>query len=604
MLIQANNPDKAKQFNENFTIWTYQYLENLLLNNQYIQSFDLIICDEIHYFLTDSIFNSNTQLSYDFIFHHQNNILKLLLTATPHGIMDYITKIGMKPLKQKENNPSEITIDGNVYIEISELDLPTLKRKGVHGNGKISMTINNKSKKIVIDGNIYNLIDKNKELTQENLKSFSPISATIKGTASLPDNKILINDESLMNNNTDKFEVNEHSYYYHHENINNYTRSKNRKINKPKPVTLHTYELYNNYDYLNIKYITQEKEIVEIVQHSKEKNIIFVSSKKHGQDIKEELSGKDIKSIFITSDNKNAESKENVAELVSANTFSEKVLITTSVLDVGVNFLDEEIENIIIAATEPTEFLQMLGRIRVIQEEQEISLFIYSRTAQYFKNLRDEYVCPKIKCIEFLELYPDLEEIFKEKISSNDNIPDEYETFLYKDHWHNNKIAFNTLAAYRYRELYKLYNEIYNGIKQDEDYFIKKQLEWLGLQETFSIQNFYSDEIQKIRIKKLQEAIEEEIEKMDKMDKNNMYKDECEKIMNKFKFIVRTLNEEVLRSNEKLSIKKFNWVCKVYNIPYCIAQRQEKIDGKRRNKYYLIKSDDNIINELKLEINL
>ena len=45
--------------------------------------------------------------------------------------------------------------------------------------------------------------------------------------------------------------------------------------------------------------------------------------------------------------------------------------------------------NIIIEATELVEFIQMLGRIRVIEENQKVSLFIHARTSNYFQHLRD-----------------------------------------------------------------------------------------------------------------------------------------------------------------------------------------------------------------------
>lgn len=523
MAIRTRYPMVTKAYNENFKVWTYQYLEEFLLskkiplNNSYDKYVDLIICDEFHYFLTDSIFNRNTQLSYNFIFH-QDNVLKLLLTATPHGIMDYII---------------------NDIVE-SE------------------------------DKKLYNIIQKTDKLAE------NPI-------------------------------IRKKCY-----NVNRTYKTENwiQRINKmPLPVPMKTqlyvYILNQNYDYLNVKYIIKDEEITEIIKKSKGKTIVFVSSIDNGIKIRKNLKENDIESIFITSENKNTESKEDVEELVHTNTFSKKVLITTSVLDVGVNFLDEEIENIIIGATEPIEFLQMLGRIRVIQEGQEVSLFIYARSKRYFQNLRDRYIGPKIESIEYLELCSDdyLNNIFKNDIR-NYGIPKDYKEFLYIDYCNNDQFALNDLAKYRYRQLYTLYDEIYQELRKDKNAFIKKQLEWLGLQDTFSVENFYFLEMQKPHINQLEKAIKNEINEINNNSLKNIDHENCINMISKFQPLIRAIDNNLLRSNETLSVKKFNNVCKTYNIPYCIAQKQENIDNTKKTYYYLIKSDDNIIEERNLEISL
>lgn len=478
-LIQSKNPSISAEYNKNFTVWTYQYLENLLLKNGNIKEFDLIICDEFHYFLVDSTFNANTQISYDFIFKETYG-LKLFLSATPQGIMDYIKTddILSMPLEGKEN----------------------FKLRG--------------------------------EILRGNKKPY-------------------------------------------------------------------THELPKNYDYLNIKYLSKDEEITEIVKNSKGKTVIFISSKESGEKLKKNLEENNIECIFITAGNKETEAKENVEELVYTNSFSKKVLITTSVLDVGVNLLDTEIENMIIAANEPVEFLQMLGRFRVIQEGQEVSLYIYARDARYFQNLRDKQIEPKIICCEYLENLPDLNRIKELELIPENNLPEGYNDFLYFDIL-NNKTSFNKLAAYRFRQLYDLYNEIYNGLKEDKDFFIKKQLEWLNLNDTFELKNYYSTEIQKNRIQELEEAIKEEVRK----NKDGMFKDDIEKVMLRLKPLVRSIDNNNIKNDEQLSNKKFNRICKIYDIPYCIGQRQEKSGKERRNKYYLTHKNDDIIKAGNLEIPL
>lgn len=476
MKIKSELPQHSAEYFENFEIWSYQYLETLLLMHKNIKKFDVIICDEFHYWITDSMFNFNTQLSYDYIINQCNSI-RVLMSATPTEIRDYIS-----------------------------------------------------------------------------------------------------DDEKMIEKYMRKVEGSKEWTWDRRNNIIAYT-------------------IPSNYEHVTVKYITKNDEIIEVIEKSNGKSIVFVSSKTNGRNIEKSLDTKNIRSTFITADNKYAQAKDDVNELVNTNTFSAKVLITTSVLDVGVNFLDEDIKNIIIVATEPTEFLQMLGRIRVIQDGQEVHLFIHSMGAEYFQKLRDEHIAPKLQAIECLEKYDDdLESVFKDYKKGIYSIPDNYQDFLYVDSLYNDAISVNMLAVSHCKKLYMLYNEIYENMRHDSDYFIKLQLEWLGLQETFSVDNFYSEEIKRDRIKALQEAIECEIHNNIKV----MDFDKCRKMLAKFKPLVRKIDNTWLDNNENLSVKMFNHVCPVYGISYCIAQGKET--KTRTNLYYLLRSDDEMIEKLKLTI--
>lgn len=61
----------------------YMELEKKLSFSEY----DVIICDECHYFISDSIFNSFTFRSYDRIFNNGADKLRIFITATPDPIL-------------------------------------------------------------------------------------------------------------------------------------------------------------------------------------------------------------------------------------------------------------------------------------------------------------------------------------------------------------------------------------------------------------------------------------------------------------------------------------------------------------------------------------
>lgn len=54
--------------------------------NKSLKEYDIIICDECHYFISDSTFNSFTFRSYDHIFSEGADKLKIFITATPEPV--------------------------------------------------------------------------------------------------------------------------------------------------------------------------------------------------------------------------------------------------------------------------------------------------------------------------------------------------------------------------------------------------------------------------------------------------------------------------------------------------------------------------------------
>ncbi len=87
--------------------------------------------------------------------------------------------------------------------------------------------------------------------------------------------------------------------------------------------------------------------------------------------------------------------REQLKQLESKQLFSCKVLISTSILDCGVNIVDDAVQNIVIFEIEKTTFIQMLGRVRV-QSGRKVRLFIKAPTAL---EIRDSvrYACKNIR---------------------------------------------------------------------------------------------------------------------------------------------------------------------------------------------------------------
>jgi Type III restriction enzyme, res subunit len=73
-----------------FEIKTYQAFQKMIERNDImLNSFDYIVCDEAHYFVSDSSFNSKTELAFDFL-EQNKKAIKIFMTATSEGLY-YLT---------------------------------------------------------------------------------------------------------------------------------------------------------------------------------------------------------------------------------------------------------------------------------------------------------------------------------------------------------------------------------------------------------------------------------------------------------------------------------------------------------------------------------
>lgn len=105
---------------------------------------------------------------------------------------------------------------------------------------------------------------------------------------------------------------------------------------------------FDNYEHLD----------QETNANKKDKSLIFVPSKELGESIKEHF-GDD--AVFISSDSKGNDVWN---QLLSEESIPCRVLITTSVLECGVNIHDENLKHVVIPFEDRTMFMQALGRVR------------------------------------------------------------------------------------------------------------------------------------------------------------------------------------------------------------------------------------------------
>lgn len=131
-----------------------------------------------------------------------------------------------------------------------------------------------------------------------------------------------------------------------------------------------------DYDYINPILFTDDTEILEHIKantNSREKYLIFVDTKQRGIQLQKQLG--DNMAEYIDAELKNTTKRDAVQEIVQSESFSKKILIATSFLDVGVNITDHDVKNVVIYSSSKTHFLQCTGRRRK-GGDSSINLFI------------------------------------------------------------------------------------------------------------------------------------------------------------------------------------------------------------------------------------
>lgn len=116
-----------------------------------------------------------------------------------------------------------------------------------------------------------------------------------------------------------------------------------------------------------------------------EKWLIFISSIQRGKALQQRIkkeTGR--KAVFLSSENK---ADKRWKTLSTEERYDEDVLITTKVLDNGVNISDKGVRHIVIPFCDQTEFMQMLGRRRT-DEGERVYLYVEVPTIQKVNTLR------------------------------------------------------------------------------------------------------------------------------------------------------------------------------------------------------------------------
>lgn len=90
-LKQQNIDELEAQLNTTVIPQTYQLIEQVILNGETFEfdQYEFIVCDECHYFIQDSLFNDNSDLSWNAIMKLDSHV-RIFMSATAESFFEYM----------------------------------------------------------------------------------------------------------------------------------------------------------------------------------------------------------------------------------------------------------------------------------------------------------------------------------------------------------------------------------------------------------------------------------------------------------------------------------------------------------------------------------
>lgn len=366
--LRRNKNIKSENLAEIIEVKLYQTIENECKQNPNYKNqeeYDYIIADEAHYFLEDSMFNTYTQLSYNWIMGKRYDAVLIFISATIDRMKDYILKDN-----HIEEIPEEERSKNGAYIMYGDLD--------------------------------------------------------------------------------------------------------SRDIVK-------NYRMEADYSYVKVSLLKKIEEITELVEKDKSKWLIFVDNIEKGKTIEKSLQKKEIDVAFITAESKKDRELLGIVQKVNTiEKYEQRVLIATSVMDNGISIKDFDLRKFIIMAVTQEQFIQMLGRKRMISDTEKLKVYLLLREKEYFRKLFAECKKRQRFISEFEKKYNfkvDNSLLLKKILESNVF----YQCAKNICYMSEGTVKFSDLAIEQCDHLCEYYEKMIKQFEEEGgEAFLRQQLKWLG----------------------------------------------------------------------------------------------------------------------------
>ncbi|MCM1228050.1 MAG: DEAD/DEAH box helicase family protein [Clostridium sp.] len=228
------------------------------------------------------------------------------------------------------------------------------------------------------------------------------------------------------------------------------------------PTLRKIYTLESDYSNIQFHFYKSSKDIEDVLNNASSDNKImyFVKSKEHG----ESLNGKFKNSVFLFSDSTgeklSEEAKKELRKISLEEKFSSDILITTSLLDNGINIKDSNVKTLIIDQSDPVEITQMIGRKRIDRQVNNLQ-----KIDVYIRLLSMKDINFTIHCLN--ETMKEFDKIDRTGVDYLKYITNDSNMNLW--YVNDSKISSNTLHREKLKNLLEYYNYLKEQYEKNKD---------------------------------------------------------------------------------------------------------------------------------------
>lgn len=392
------------------------------------------------------------------------------------------------------------------------------------------------------------------------------------------------------------------------------------------------YKANSEYGYVKPVYFKTLIQLCEQIEKTPEveKWLIFVSSKKKGEDIKNYLQPKNIDSVMITAETKYhkkglgglvPKEYEVYNSIINECKSIVRVTLATAVLDNGVNLKDSALKHLAVLEMNPTTFLQMIGRKRLESPEEQINLYLQSKDTGEIKAYFERSILQYVRFLVELQTvnveadtveWKNDERVFnalrrfQEKYQANGSFRQPFSNYVCKKFstsrkqqndfmggphlcrfFHPNPVTSIRLMYdyYRMLALLESYENTPEELKkvQKEILWIEHQLSWMGLEYDPSC---WIDYGQHLAAKKNLELV------LSENEGQALSKPTQEQLKKVIITVVNTSHPPMDTKIGKASKEKVNAALAELGYQQRIQSKNRSIKGEQRNYWHIILNSD------------
>ena len=379
--------------------------------------------------------------------------------------------------------------------------------------------------------------------------------------------------------------------YYPRSNFNEILNELNKLMYFESPD--HIVSLPTDYSYISPYMYKEYSDIVPLIKDSNDKWLIFINSKKQGNELCNEINSVcgENTAVFLNADNKRSKDMTDTYQnLLNNERFENKVLITTNVIYNGVNIKDKALKNIVIPMTTVPIMKQQIGRKRLSAGDNSLNVYFpkasYDDIRKHFKKNIDDYF--EIKNAEH--------SIATGNVTAINGLYGEISKYIYAKtvpQYPQPHIILNVsmLANMKlhFEAMFNLF--MLHRLKDDEEAYIKVLLEHLGIGHKFEeVVNV----IPLTEEEKIANAKEEMIKLLDEYCANSII-DVCvegeyteipkftERVNNIYKSVYdKAINSQWANRKRTVADNIFNDFIKALGLPYAVEiSSKDKTTGAK-----------------------